>query len=134
MLGLLSNPWVLIGGAVVVFSAGFGTATSFKNGEIARLELKQAKGEIQQRDAALKDLADASANIAAAANNFQKNKDILAGKIDAIRKDLKNAPPLPPGCLLDDERMRKLDAAAAQVNETRAGQRASGTVPADKRP
>ncbi len=131
MIGL-TNPWVLLGAAAIAFGAGAGVTASIKNGEIARLELRQAKGQIDQRDAALRDIAAASASIKTAAKNYQDDKTSLNTKLDAIRKDMKNAKPLPAGCLLDAERLRYINAAVDAANEAVAGQRTGGNVPAAK--
>ncbi len=127
MIGL-PNPWVLLGITVAAFGAGVGVTASIKNGQLARLELRQTNERIAQRDAAIADMAAASAAIKTAAENYQTDKTDLGAKIDAVRKEMRNAKPLPAGCVLDVERLRNIDAAINAVNETLARQRVGPTV------
>lgn len=100
-----------LGAAIVVaaiFAAGWTVNGWRKDAEIERMRTSSAQSDLAGTTKALEDLAAAGARIRQAADDYAGIQNTLGGKLDALRKDLKNAKPLPAGCRPDDVRVRKL--------------------------
>ncbi|WP_143010668.1 hypothetical protein [Cupriavidus necator] len=104
------------------FCAGWTAQGWRKDAELAELTSARAQADLTSATVALADLQEAGAAIRARANEYNSIQTTLGAKLDAIRKDIKNATPLPVDCRPDDYRVRKLsDAvdAAKQAASTR---------------
>lgn len=115
-----------IGIAVVVVIAGaFGagwTAQGWrKNAEIAELQAQRSNEIAGQLQSALDDFDKASKTINAAATQYAGIQTTLGTKLDQLRKDFKNAKPLPVDCRPDDSRVRNLNAAIDAANQAAIG-------------
>lgn len=85
--------------------------------QIAQISEKQARADLEGARMALTDLQTATTTINLKATELRGIQVTLGGQLDAIRKDLKNAKPLPADCLPDDHRMRKLSDAVAAAKQ-----------------
>lgn len=94
--------------AAAVFAAGWTVNGWRKDAEIAELTAARAQADLASANTALSDLREAGARVRQSADDYLTIKSDLGAKLDAIRKDLKNAKPLPVGCRPDDFRVRKL--------------------------
>jgi len=105
-------PWVRIGigaGALAIaFLAGWTANGWRKDVEIAELAAARAKADLTTANQAIGELRAASADIRARADEYRGISTQLDAAASAIRKELKNAKPLPAGCRPDDFRVRKL--------------------------
>lgn len=118
--------------ALRVLALAVGTAVSFavgwhvngwrKDAEIYAITAEMVKGRSDQAQAALTDLATAAARIRTAADGYTADSAALGAKLDQLRKDFKNAKPLPADCRPDTFRMRHLSAAIDAANEAATGQ------------
>lgn len=117
-------PWVKIAiGAVVLalaFLAGWWVNGWRKDAEIAELTATQAKADLAAATQALGQLKTASADIRARADEYRGITTELGAAASAIRKELKNAKPLPADCRPDDFRMRKLSDAVDAAKQAAA--------------
>ena len=100
-----------------------GAAGWFANGwrhEAQIAELRRAHTEYRATltEAALTDVQADAATIRQAATEFATIQSTLAPKMTALTKELRNAKPLPAGCLPDADRMRTLDAAIDAANKS----------------
>jgi hypothetical protein len=100
------------------FSAGWATNGWRLGTDIAKIKLEAATGRADATELALKKLADDSKKVNEAAVKSAATINGVNDKLDAIRKDMKNAkpPPLPAGCRPDPVRVRALTEAAAAVD------------------
>jgi len=105
-------PWVKIGiGAGVLalaFLAGWWVNGWRKDAELAELTAARAQADLATANQALGDLRAAGADIRARADEYRGITTELGAAASAIRKELKNAKPLPADCRPDDFRVRKL--------------------------
>jgi hypothetical protein len=120
------NPVAVIAGAAACLAIGSGagwTANGWLlNADIADLKTERATDRADQAQAALADLTVAAHNIRVAADGYTTDVATLGVKLDALRKDFKNAKPLPDNCRPDDFRVRHLGAAVDAANKAAAGQ------------
>lgn len=107
---------------VIGFGAGWQVNGWRKNVEIADIKAERSKDRADQAQAALNDLATAAANIRTAADGYTSDVANLGAKLDALRKDFKNAKPLPVDCRPDDFRVRHLGTAVDVANKAATGQ------------
>ncbi|NOV25875.1 hypothetical protein E5S69_20440 [Cupriavidus necator] len=125
MIAIPTNiPWRAIsaaGLAAALFAAGWVTNGWRKDAEIAKLVANQAQADLAGANKAIENLSTAGAKIREAADTYADIQDMLGGKIDAIRKDLKNAKtPLPAGCRPDAQRVRNLSNAVDAAKQAAA--------------
>jgi hypothetical protein len=106
--------------AVGLFIAGW-LANGWRLGaELADVRAEHAGQVAIQATAALSTMkADADA-IHAAAQQLGAIEITLGPKIDALKKEIRNAKPLPAGCVPDAGRVRNLDAAIDAANAAAA--------------
>ncbi|MGO4326649.1 hypothetical protein AB4Z48_17620 [Cupriavidus sp. 2TAF22] len=105
---------------VAVFGAGWVVNGWRKDAQLAELTAARAQADLGSANLALQDLREAGALIHQKAGEFAGIQSILGAKLDAIRKDFKNASPLPAGCRPDDFRVRKLAEAVAATQQAAA--------------
>jgi len=124
MIPLPTNiPWRAAGAAVlavVLFAAGWAVNGWRKDAEIAELTAARAQADLTSANAALGNLEAAGARIRQSADDYLIIKSDLGAKLDAIRKDLKNAKPLPAGCRPDAQRVRSLSDAVDAAKQAAA--------------
>lgn len=119
----------VLAGAALAFSAGWVVNGWRLKAEIAAIKTEQSEGRASQAKAALEDLAAAAKNIKTAATGHQTDISAINAALAAIRKDIKNAKPLPPDCRPDDVRVRALEAAVDAINKAGVGQQPSRAMP-----
>jgi len=100
-----------------------GAAGWFTNGwrhdaEIAELQRAHAETMRSQSELALTTLQADAARITEAATEFAIIQSTLAPRMSALTKELRNAKPLPAGCVPDADRVRNLDAAIDAANKS----------------
>lgn len=100
-----------------------GAAGWFTNGwrhgtEIAELKRAHAEFRAALSEAALADVQADAAVIRTAATEFAVIQSTLAPRMSALTKELRNAKPLPVGCVPDADRVRNLDAAIEAANKS----------------
>jgi len=135
--------WLRYGAAAALAGIAVGLAQGWRYGErMAVLEAKisdqraeVARQQALESAASLADLETSIRNIRAAADGYQAQQSILAPRIDALTREIKNAPrPLPADCRPDDFRVRNLRAAVDAANKAggppSAGQPAGRAVSA----
>jgi hypothetical protein len=111
-------------------AAGGWTAQGWrKDAQISDLQRDQADTNAGQYKAALDDFEAASKRINAAAAGAKVDLSAVNGQLAAIRKDFQNAKPLPIDCKPDAERVRRLTATAAAVDQAIARSVAGSAVP-----
>jgi len=111
------NKYWIAGLAILAFATGWLVQGWRLNEKIAELQATRSNEIATQSQDALKDLKEASANINAAALGAKSDNTTLTNQIAALRKDVKNAKPLPPDCKPDDVRMRNLAATISATNQ-----------------
>jgi len=99
-----------------------GTAGWFANGwrhdaEVAELQRAHAETMRSQSELALTTLQADAERITTAATEFATIQSTLAPRMSALTKELRNAKPLPAGCVPDADRVRNLDAAIDAANK-----------------
>jgi hypothetical protein len=94
--------------AACLFAAGWQVNGWRKDAEIAELTAVRAQADLKSANLALTDLVAAGATIREKADEFRGIQTTMHTELAAIRKDMKNAKPLPVDCRPDDFRMRKL--------------------------
>lgn len=122
----LLNPLHALAAGVVALAIGFGGGWSVNGWRLgAQLsELRAAHAEEKSKqamDTVTTMKADAQ-SIHDAAKQFTTIQNSLGPKFDALKKEVRNAKPLPAGCAPDDVRVRNLDAAIEAANAAAAGQ------------
>jgi hypothetical protein len=100
-----------------------GAAGWFSNGwrhgaEIAELRRAHAEFRATLSEAALADVKADAAKIRQAAAEFATIQSTLAPRMSALTKELRNAKPLPAGCVPDADRVRNLDASIEAANKS----------------
>jgi len=117
-------PWRAAGAMVLaagLFAAGWTSNGWRKDAEIAELTAARAQADLSNANTALSDLREAGARIRQSADDYLAIKSDLGAKLDAIRKDLKNAKkPLPVGCRPDAQRVRSLSDAVDAAKQAAA--------------
>ncbi|TMS58542.1 hypothetical protein MW7_007405 [Imbroritus primus] len=88
--------------------------------QIARINEKQARADLSAAQQEISGLRQDTANINQKATELLGIQSTLGGQIAAIRKDMKNAKPLPADCRPDDFRVRKLSDAVAAAKQAAA--------------
>lgn len=117
------NPLHALAAAVITLSIGFGggwAVNGWRLGtEAAEVKADAATTRAQSAALALSQLGERIEGMNRAASGAQIDVAALNGKLDLIRKDLKNAQvqkPLPAGCAPDIERLRNLQRAVDAAN------------------
>jgi hypothetical protein len=109
--------WKTLVLAAAVFAAGW-TANGWRYGEkIAKMREAAADTRADVAQTALSDLAAAAKNVREAADAHQGDSTLLAGKIEDLRRGMRNAIVLPADCRPDSVRMRDIRAAVDAANE-----------------
>ena len=112
-----------------VFGAGW-TARGWRaDAQISKIQVLQADHARDQAEAALADLTTATQTIRSAADRYGAVQIDLAGRIDRLKKDLKNEVPLPVDCVADVSRLRKLKAGVDSANKPAFGKPFGPAVP-----
>ena len=125
MIDLIPDRYRLLAGAVAIAAAlagagfvGWHVKGWQADATIAQIKAEHAKERETAATAALTSLkADADA-ITKAAGEYAAIVSPLAPKIAALTKELRNAKPLPVGCVPDPVRVRNLDAAIDAANQS----------------
>ena len=123
LMMLRAMPWRAIGAALLaagIFAAGWAANGWRKDAEIAELTSARAQADLTSANQALGDLRTASATIREKADEFAGIQTTLGAKLDAIRKDLKNAPKLPADCRPDAGRVRLMSDAVDAAKQAAA--------------
>lgn len=118
-----SIPWRAIGVALLaagIFTAGWAVNGWRKDAEIDRMKTASAQADLASANQALGDLRVAGATIREKADEFAGIQITLGAKLDAIRKDLKNAPKLPADCRPDAGRVRLMSDAVDAAKQAAA--------------
>ena len=115
----------LVGAAILslAFGAGWQVQGWRLKTEISEIKAEHSEENAQRSQVALTDLQADAKLIHDAATGYAAIQSTLSGKMDLIRKDLKNAQaqkPLPAGCAADADRLRSLKAAVSATNEAAA--------------
>ena len=116
-------PWRAIGVGLLaagIFAAGWAANGWRKDAEIAEMKAAAAKTNLAAANQAIDDLGKASATIRTKADEFAGINTTLGVKLDAIRKDLKNAPKLPADCRPDAGRVRLMSDAVDAAKQAAA--------------
>jgi hypothetical protein len=119
----ISSRALVVGLGLVLAMALSGAAGWFTNGwrhgtEIAELQRAHAETMRSQSELALTTLQADAARITTAATEFAAIQSTLAPRMSALTKELRNAKPLPAGCVPDADRVRNLDAAIEAANKS----------------
>jgi hypothetical protein len=116
-------PWravAAIGLAVLAFGIGWTVNGWRKDAELAELTAARAQADLVSANLALTDLRAAGQTIRQKADEYAGIQSTLGAKIDAIRKDMKNAKPLPADCRPDAARVRNLSDAVDAAKQAAA--------------
>lgn len=126
MIPLIISPVRIAAAVAISCVIGFGTGWKVngwrKGAEVATAKAERYKDRADQAQAALDDLTTAAAKIRTAADGYTSDVATLSTKLDALRKDFKNAKPLPVDCRPDDFRVRHMGAAVDAANKAATGQ------------
>lgn len=135
---IIINPVRIIINVALAAAVGFGAGWLVngwrKDAELAEIKAERAEGRADQVQAALDDLATGAAKIRASADGYSADVSALDAKLEAIRKDFKNAKPLPPDCRPDAPRVRELTSVATAVDQAIARQRTGSGLQAERAP
>ncbi|WP_313817936.1 hypothetical protein [Cupriavidus sp.] len=118
-----SGPWRAAGAVLLatgIFAAGWAANGWRKDAEIAELTAARAQADLTSANQAIGDLRTASTTIHQKADEFAGIQTTLGAKLDAIRKDLKNAPKLPADCRPDAGRVRLMSDAVDAAKQAAA--------------
>lgn len=116
---LLLGVGVVLGGAIAGPAAWHWQANRYER-QLSDLGVQRAQEALAAAHLALEDLQGASALIHQKAVEYAGIQSTLGLQLEAIRKDLKNATPLPVGCRPDDFRVRQLADAVAAAQQAAA--------------
>ena len=94
-------------------------------------EKEKAETELANSRQIISDMEVAAGKIVSAANDHLADIGPLRTSISALKKELKDAIPLPADCRPDDVRMRGLRDAVRAANDTGSGQVTGPAVSAD---
>ena len=115
--------WIKVAGVALVVAVIFGTGYKVRGwqdaGTVADLKLAKANQIAIDSQASLADMVAAGKQIKDAADAYTSMQDKLTPKIDQIRKDFKNALPLPAGCIPDGVRANAVADAIRAGNASR---------------
>lgn len=104
---------------VALAAAGGWIASAWRHdAEMAELQRAHAEFRATLSESALADVQADAATIRQAAAEFATIQSILAPKMTALTKELRNAPKLPADCRPDAVRVRNLDAAIDAANQS----------------
>lgn len=125
MIPLTLAPARAAGAAALVLALGFAGGWLVNgwrlNSDLAELRAQHAEQIATQAKAAVTTMQADAAAIHIAAGQLVTIETTLGPKIDALKKEIRNAKPLPAGCLPDPARVRNLDAAIDAANAAAAG-------------
>lgn len=110
---------LMLGSGIAGLAAWHWQAASYER-KLSALGEQQARGELQVARVALEQLHSASSVIHQKAVEYAGIQSTLGLQLEAIRKDLKNANPLPADCRPDDFRVRKLADAVGAAQQAAA--------------
>ncbi|PVY81041.1 hypothetical protein C7414_102369 [Cupriavidus alkaliphilus] len=116
-------PWRVVAAGVLaggIFGAGWIANGWRKEAEIAELTAARAQADLASANTAISDLREAGSRIRKSADDYLEIKSDLGAKLDAIRKDLKHAKPLPVDCRPDAQRVRGLSDAVDAAKQAAA--------------
>lgn len=116
-------PWrvvAVVALACATFGAGWTVKGWRKDAELAQLTAARAQSDLATVNQALGQLQTASADIRARADEYRGITTQLGATVSTIRKELKNAKPLPADCRPDDFRVRKLSNAVDAAKQAAA--------------
>ncbi|WP_456281577.1 hypothetical protein M1D55_19230 [Cupriavidus sp. JZ107] len=116
-------PWRAVAAVVLAgaaFVAGWTVNGWRKDAELAELTAARAQADLSTVNQALGDLRAAGVDIRARADEYRGITNQLGAAASAIRKELKNAKPLPADCRPDDFRVRKLSDAVDAAKQAAA--------------
>lgn len=116
-------PWRAVAALTLgacLFAAGWQVNGWRKDAQIAELTAARAQADLTSANLALTDLRVAGQTIRQKADEYAGIQSTLGAKLDAIRKDMKNAKPLPVDCRPDDFRVRKLSDAVDAAKQAAA--------------
>ena len=99
-------------------AAGWITNGWRHDAEIAELQRAHAEFRATLSEAALADVQADAAVIRTAAIEFAAIQSTMAPRMSALTKELRDAKPLPAGCVPDADRVRNLDAAIEAANKS----------------
>jgi hypothetical protein len=105
-----------IAAGVLLFGAGWVSNGWRLETALSKLKTAQAVEKANQATGALTTLQADAEKIHRAAAEYAGIETILAPKIAALTKELRNAKPLPVGCAPTPDRVRNLDAAIDAAN------------------
>lgn len=120
-MGLI--PWRAVAALTLgacLFGAGWHVNGWRKDAEIAELIAARALADLTTANQAIGELRAASADIRARADEYRGITTQLGAAASAIKKELKNAKPLPADCRPDDFRVRKLSDAVDAAKQAAA--------------
>jgi hypothetical protein len=116
-------PWravAAVGLAVLAFGMGWMVNGWRKDAELAELSAARAQADLTTANLALTDLRTAGKTIRQKADEFRGIQTTMHTELAAIRKDMKNAKPLPADCRPDDQRLRNLSDAVSAAKQAAA--------------
>lgn len=120
------NPLHALGAGVVALAIGFGggwMVNGWRLGsQLSELRASHAEEKSKQAGEAVTTMKADAENIHKAASEFTALQNTLGPKFEALKKEVKNAKPLPAGCGPDAVRVRNLDAAIEAANAAASGQ------------
>lgn len=123
---LTLNPLALVGGALVVAAVAGATGWTANgwrlNADLAELRAQHADAKAEQAVATVTTMQADAKKISTAARQLLTIQQSLGPQFDALKKEIKNAKPLPVGCVPDAVRVRNLDAAIDAANKAAARQ------------
>ena len=99
-------------------AAGWFTNGWQHDAKFAELQRAHAETMRSQSELALTTLQADAVRITQAATEFAAIQSTLAPRMSALTKELRNAKPLPAGCVPDADRVRNLDAAIEVANKS----------------
>lgn len=125
MIPLTLRPARALGAAALVLVVGFAggwLVNGWRLGsDLAELRAQHAEKIATQAQATVTTMQADAAAIHMAAGQLVAIETTLGPRIDALKKEIRNAKPLPAGCLPDPARVRNLDAAIDAANAAAAG-------------
>lgn len=103
-----------------LFAAGWAVNGWRKDAEIAELTAARAQADLVSANLALSEIKEAGEKIRQNADAYRAAQSGLGAKLEAIRKELKNAKPLPADCRPDAQRVRSLSDAVGAAKQAAA--------------
>jgi hypothetical protein len=105
----------------------YGKQIADASAEIAKAELDEAKAHLQS-------VSERAERVGVAADLFVKHQTLLSRDFAALRREFKNAPPLPTDCRPDSVRVRRFEATINAANRSISGTINSSPVPPNTAP